>query len=362
MTEETNANHPPRQEIRYNRGLHILAILTAISTFPLIFMGGLVTSHGAGLAVPDWPNSFGYNMFTFPPSQWIGGIWYEHVHRLMGSLVGFLAILVVVWAFLKENRTWVKWLAGGLLLMVIIQGVLGGLRVIWVHLDLAIVHACVGQAFFCMAGLMVAVTSRWWIEHQKEHGRGVSVAGLRLAKLAAIAVVLIYLQLIVGAIMRHYQAGLAIPDFPLHYGSVLPPASEQALDRVNQWRVGDQLEPVSLAQIWLHVAHRVGALIVTIAVLALGIVAIAYYGHQKLLLRPARLLVSMIIIQVALGILTILWRKPADVASAHVAVGALLLFTAFYLGVRAARLHDGVTDRLPQENPSPSPVGRPLAT
>ncbi|MGB7156730.1 MAG: hypothetical protein WBD40_01610, partial [Tepidisphaeraceae bacterium] len=201
----------------YNRPLHTLALLTAAATFPLIFMGGLVTSHGAGMSVPDWPNSYGYNMFTFPPSKWIGGIFYEHTHRLMGTVVGVLATLIFlcVWAWgrnavtrrwlavsgtalglvtlatfgvsfvrdhhlseligfvafvlvgaslfrRRESRRSVRWLATGVLGAVIFQGVLGGLRVVMVELDLAIVHACFAQAFFCLAALTAVVTSRWW--------------------------------------------------------------------------------------------------------------------------------------------------------------------------------------------------------
>src|SRR5437773_7444217 len=128
--------------IRYNRGLHVLALLTATATFPLIFMGGLVTSHGAGMSVPDWPNSYGYNMFLFPPRLWIGGILYEHTHRLMGTVVGMLSIVLTIAAWKLETRVWVRWLATGVLGTVSFQGVLGGLRVVLVKLDLAIFHAC----------------------------------------------------------------------------------------------------------------------------------------------------------------------------------------------------------------------------
>src|SRR3954453_13049152 len=147
----------------FSPALHRLALLTAIATFPLIFMGGLVTSHGAGMSVPDWPNSYGYNMFTFPPSIWLGrqagGIFYEHSHRLMGSVVGMLSIALTIWAWKTEPRRWVRWLATGVLGAVVFQGVLGGLRVVLVKLDLAIVHACVAQAFFCLTALCAIVTS-----------------------------------------------------------------------------------------------------------------------------------------------------------------------------------------------------------
>src|SRR5829696_5581077 len=148
----------------YSKLLHRLALLTACATFPLIFMGGLVTSHGAGMSVPDWPNSYGYNMFTFPPSKWIGGIFYEHTHRLMGTVVGMLSIVLTVYAWMNEPRRWVQNLATMVLAAVVFQGVLGGLRVVMVKLDLAIVHACFAQAFFCLAALVAVVTSRWWVE------------------------------------------------------------------------------------------------------------------------------------------------------------------------------------------------------
>ena len=211
----------------YSRVLHIIAVLTACATFPLIFMGGLVTSHHAGMSVPDWPNSYGYNMFLFPPNQWIGGVLYEHTHRLMATVVGFGAVvlalnawgsgrntsfrkwlrvvvaldligigllvvagsrgwgtitksavqqgmvslagaaavcLVAYFSRRREPRRWVRWLCTGVLGMVVFQGILGGLRVVLVDLDLAIIHACTAQLFFCLAVFAAIVTSRWWIQ------------------------------------------------------------------------------------------------------------------------------------------------------------------------------------------------------
>ena len=153
----------------YNPWVHRVALLTACATFPLIFMGGLVTSHQAGMSVPDWPNSYGYNMFLFPPRLWIGGILYEHTHRLMGTVVGMLSIVLTIVAWKTEPRRWVRWLATGVLAAVILQGVLGGLRVVLVKLDLAIVHACFAQAFFCLTALVCVVTSKWW---QSARGTG----------------------------------------------------------------------------------------------------------------------------------------------------------------------------------------------
>src|SRR5580693_9734002 len=103
-----NANAPGKT----NRPLYWFAVLTAIATFLLLGAGGLVTSHEAGMSVPDWPNSFGYNMFFFPVSRWVGGVLFEHTHRLIASGVGLLTVALCVLILLVENRLWVKWLAG----------------------------------------------------------------------------------------------------------------------------------------------------------------------------------------------------------------------------------------------------------
>ena len=326
--------------------LQVIAVITACATFPLIFMGGLVTSHQAGMSVPDWPNSYGYNMFLFPPRLWIGGILYEHTHRLMGTVVGMLAIALVVASF---RSTWAgkreRILAIAVLAAVIFQGVLGGLRVVLVKLDLAIVHACVAQAFFCLTAFMAVETSRWWQSPSPSAGiPGEGWAGGKLTRalvlLGLVTLLAIYGQLILGATMRHYQAGLAIPDLPWSYGKLLPPMNQSQLDAANWVRVRElNLDAVTLGQIWLHFGHRLGAILVTLLVCALASTTIRRYAGQPRLLRPALLLIVLLAVQLTLGVLTVLYRKPADLASAHVAVGALVLVTTFVLTARAARLH-----------------------
>jgi cytochrome c oxidase assembly protein subunit 15 len=324
---------------RYNRPLRVIALLTAAATFPLIFMGGLVTSYGAGMSVPDWPNSYGYNMFLFPPRLWIGGILYEHTHRLMGTVVGMLSIALTIATWRTESRRWVRWLASGVLGAVIFQGVLGGLRVVLVKLDLAIVHACVAQAFFCLAALVAVVTSKWWLTAPDFSRSEDAPAGRRLIVACVFATVTIYAQLIVGATMRHYQAGLAVPDFPLAYGKLFPPTDPASLAQINNHRAWDlSLPPVSAAQIWLHMGHRAGAALVSLAIATVAALIIARHRRNPALIRPAALLVVLLLAQLTLGAATVLWRKPADVASLHVAVGALTLVTAFVLLVRSARL------------------------
>jgi cytochrome c oxidase assembly protein subunit 15 len=324
----------------YRPWLHRIAVLTAVCTFPLIFMGGLVTSHHAGMSVPDWPNSYGYNMFLFPPRLWIGGILYEHTHRLMASVVGFVSIILTIIAWKVESRRWVRWLATAVLGAVIFQGVLGGLRVVLVQLDLAIVHACFAQAFFCLTVLMATVTSRWWFAAPDLSDREAGNIGRRIVTIAVVAVLVIYAQLIVGAMMRHFQAGLAIPGV-LVYGHFFPPTDAAGLAAANHlrvWKMGFT-DTVTLGQIWLHFGHRIGAVLVTIAVLTLHFAAVRHDRHDRGLRGLAIFLVCLLLVQITLGILTVYLRKPADVASSHVAVGALVLATTFLIAVRSMRLY-----------------------
>ncbi|MEA2709896.1 MAG: heme a synthase, partial [Phycisphaerales bacterium] len=317
-----------------------IALLTAAATFPLIFMGGLVTSHGAGMSVPDWPNSYGYNMFTFPPSKWVGGIFYEHTHRLMGVVVGMLAIALAIAAWRTESRNWARWLCYSVLGAVMFQGALGGLRVVLVDIDLAVVHACFAQTFFCLAAGASIVTSKWWLNAPDLSQSDAVFAGRRLIFACAFALVAIYAQLIVGAMMRHYQAGLAVPDFPLAYGQLIPATDSAAMQTINADRAWNlNLPHVTAAQIWLHMGHRFGAVVVTLALGAAITIALRHHRRERELVRPALLLIALLLAQITLGVLTVLWRKPADVASAHVAVGALTLVTAFVMTIRASRLY-----------------------
>jgi cytochrome c oxidase assembly protein subunit 15 len=325
----------------YNRGLHRVALIVAWSIFPLIFIGGLVTSKDAGLSVPDWPNSYGYNMFAFPPKLWVGNIFYEHTHRLYASFVGLLTIVLAAWAWFSERRRWVRWLGVSCLSLVVIQGILGGLRVVLLKLDLAIVHACVAQAFFCLAMLMCVVTSRWWSNATPQREEN-PASGRRLVRLAVVTWVVVFAQLMVGATMRHYRAGLAIPDLPLAYGKIIPPtnagdlqaAQQQLVTADNWWDANES----TLGQVWLAFGHRVGALIVTLFVLTLAVVALRQHRGRGLS-GLAWTLLALLLMQLTLGVLTVLLRKPADVASAHVAVGALVLVTTFVLAVRSMRLY-----------------------
>ena len=179
---------------------HRIALILACATFPLLFIGGLVTSKGAGLAVPDWPTTFGYNMFLYPWSKMVGNIFYEHSHRLVASFVGLLTIALVLTFWLRERRGWLRWLGVGALGLVIVQGVMGGLRVVLLEDTLAIVHAAMAQAFFALTVALAVFTSAGW---QNVSATNPLTDGGRLRRLCAVTTGLVYLQAIFGAVLRH---------------------------------------------------------------------------------------------------------------------------------------------------------------
>ncbi|HWP58815.1 MAG TPA: COX15/CtaA family protein [Candidatus Acidoferrales bacterium] len=179
---------------------HRLALLAAGLTLPLLFMGGLVTTKGVGLIVPDWPTTFGENMFLFPWSKMVGGVFYEHSHRLLGAAVGLVTLVLAVWLWLRETRRWVRFLGIAAFLLVVIQGVLGGLRVVLADPTLALVHACLAQAFFALASALATVTSRGW---QESHARECSDEAEKIRRLGILTTALIYAQIVLGALLRH---------------------------------------------------------------------------------------------------------------------------------------------------------------
>jgi cytochrome c oxidase assembly protein subunit 15 len=176
---------------------HRIACITAAATLALILVGGLVTNSGSALAVPDWPTTYGYNMFLYPWSRMVGGILYEHSHRLLGSLVGLLTVTLALVLWLTEPRRWVRALGGLAVVMVMTQGVLGGLRVVLVKDAIAIFHGCLAQAFFALTVGIAVFTSRRWRE-----GPPAAVGG-RLRAFALAAVGLLYVQIVFGALLTH---------------------------------------------------------------------------------------------------------------------------------------------------------------
>src|SRR5436189_4873915 len=207
---------------RSSNWLNGFAWLTCVATLLLICSGGMVTSKNVGLAVPDWPTTFGYNMFLFPVSKWVGGILFEHTHRLMGSLIGFLTIILAVWLWRSEDRQWVRNLGVIALAGVILQGILGGLRVTMLKDEIGIFHACIAQAFLGLLVVIALVTSKFW---QTLANQRINLQKSAPIQTLAIAVTIaIYVQLALGAPMRHQPRDLALPDFPTANGAWTPAA------------------------------------------------------------------------------------------------------------------------------------------
>lgn len=297
------------QHASYSPWLHRIARFTAGATFLLIVIGGIVTSTESGLAVPDWPTTFGHNMFLYPLSEMVGGILYEHSHRLMGSLVGLLTIALFIFLLVRDSRKWLKWLGLAALVAVIVQGVLGGLRVTQINRNFAIVHACLAQAFFALLCGIAWFTSRDWRQVKEEFH---IEAAQKLRRLSLITTCLIYVQLIFGAILRH---------------------------------TGSRLD-----------AHLLFAFLVALHIFLLARRVLAVNGEaQGIGQSMPMLLLGLLAVQLMLGTgaffakLTTLGETFATgltvtITTAHVAVGALMLVSSFVLTLRIYRFTDASVD------------------
>jgi len=306
--------------------LHRFAVLTAVITFLLLGIGGLVTSHEAGMSVPDWPTSYGYNMFALPIKFWKGGAFFEHSHRLLASGAGLLTTILAVWIWLKDSRKWMKWLGVIAFLLVVAQGVLGGLRVTLKMDGLGVIHGVVAQSFFILMCAIALFTSRFWGKWSAGEKMFCVPCGLRMLVLAT--TVLIFCQLVLGATMRGRHAGLAIPDFPLAYGKIWPDTSADAVARYNAVRMDVISEnPITAFGIILQMVHRIVALAVFVLVAAGARQSWRRLGGKNPLTKLAVFWLALIVCQVALGAWTIWSNKAADVATLHVLVGALSLVT-----------------------------------
>jgi cytochrome c oxidase assembly protein subunit 15 len=298
--------------------LHTFAKFLAGCTVLLVLAGSLVTSTGSGLSVPDWPTTYGWNMLTFPPSRWVGGILYEHGHRLIATAVGLLSIVLAAWLWLSEPRRWMKWLGVAALGAVIAQGILGGLTVLFfLPASISTAHAGLAEIFFCLIVSIALFTSPEWVEGYGWKPDAGGESEERLRALATTTTGLIYIQILLGATMRHTGAGLAIPDFPLMFGHLLP----------THW------DP----RIAIHFSHRIGALVVVLSVLATSTYVWRHQRQRRELTRPAGLLVALAIVQTTLGALTVLSRRDIGINSLHVVCGALVLTTSLVLTLRSWR-------------------------
>ena len=313
------------RKIKYRAGLHRFAVFTTISTLLLICLGGHVTSKEAGMAVPDWPTTFGESMFLFPFSKMVGGIFWEHSHRLVASGVGLLTLILTYWIMIKETRRSVKIMACIALVGVIIQGLLGGLRVVLVLPEIGIFHAALAQGFFCLITSIALMTSSTWIKHSQMSSN--RPPAFNLLKITLPLTTLVFIQLLLGAVMRHEHAGLSIPDFPLHYGQVIPPLDSSKIDDLNQFRNEIlHMPPTSTVQIFLHFLHRLTAYGLTF--LFVGSFFWLKMKHPDSFSPFQKHFAAWVVLvlgQVGLGIATVLTLKAAEVATLHVANGATIL-------------------------------------
>jgi cytochrome c oxidase assembly protein subunit 15 len=371
----------------YRPALFWFAVTTSVMTFLLVGLGGLVTSHEAGMSVPDWPTSYGYNMFALPIKFWQGGVIYEHTHRLLASFLGVLVVALTRWiggaparlplalvggleilagagiflffpalkpvghffagvggVVLLAAAVWVRnapsgpllvWCGWGAFGLVQLQGLLGGLRVALVLDWLGVPHGALAQLFLVLTAVTALLASRWW--HQSAVFRQTTVPrGLRGHVLGVTA--LIFLQLLVGATMRHQHAGLAIPDFPLAYGKLWPDTSPVAIAYYNVMRspaiIGN---PITAFQVDLQMVHRLLAIAILAGVAMAAVQARKKLGLDDALTRFALGWLGLLLVQVTLGAATLWSNKAADIATGHVMVGALALLAGVLWYVAATR-------------------------
>jgi protoheme IX farnesyltransferase len=264
----------------------------------------MVTSTGSGLAVPDWPLSYGRLM---PPM--VGGIFYEHGHRMIAATVGLLTVIQAIWLQLRARKRSLRILGWAAVGAVVAQGLLGGLTVLLLLPPaISIAHAGLAEIFLCL-NVSIAFFSSQWSDHLRAMEKGdAPIAG------TTALVMLVYAQIIIGALMRHLHAGLAIPDFPLSFGHLVPPFLSE--------------------QIAVNFAHRVGGMVVALAVIAMFI-RLRRYEPRHPLRQIALLLLMVVPAQILLGGYTVWSGKQPVITSLHVVTGALTLALSLLLALTA---------------------------
>lgn len=280
------------------RSIHVFSVIVASSTFILLIAGGLVTSNDAGLAVPDWPLSYGSWM---PPM--VGGIFYEHGHRIIAASVGLMTLLLCVALFMTRTPRWMRVLGVTTLITVILQGILGGITVRYqLPLAISVIHACLAQIFFCLTTSLALFSSRTW-------SRGWDIPTSLTYTLGPRAILLtssILIQLILGALLRHTGV-------------------------VDGSKAGRLVS-------WVVIAHILGAIIVTVLVLRVGVMLLRHF-EEGLLYQLGVALLSLLVVQVSLGVgsfwvrlKAMEWVQPLPldtwITTSHLAVGALMLVTS----------------------------------
>jgi heme a synthase len=294
--------------------LHRFAVICAIATFILIFVGGLVTSTGSALAVPDWPLAYGRLV-----PKLVGGVRFEYGHRVVAGVVVMLTVVLATWIAMVERRSWVRKTAFAAAGLIVLQAILGGITVLYLlPLPVAVAHAGTAQALFCLMVAMALFTNPSFGTGAPLEAGGAYPRRRTLATLATVTTAVIYIQILIGAVMRHLGAGLAIPDFPTSFGHWMPPFFSLAIA--------------------VNFAHRFGAVVVSIFVLWTVARVFTGYRDRPALTHPALLLLALLLMQVTLGAMTIWSGRAVLPTTAHVAIGAAVLATSLALTIRIRAL------------------------
>jgi len=297
-----------------------LSKVIVLLTLSLIFVGALIKSHEVGLSVPDWPTSYGKQMFSFPFSEMVGGIFYEHGHRLFATIVGFFTLIQFIVLSFTDHPMWVKKMSFIALVLVITQGFLGGMTVIFfLPPQISILHGVLAQIFFISIIFIAYSLSDSRLNKKKES------FPLFIKRGALIITLLVFVQLILGALVRHTSSGLAIPDFPKMGGMWIPTFSDNMVNNINVELFDKNLDMVSKWQVVIHFLHRLGAFIITLAL------TFFVYKFRKMVEKnstESKILILfsvLLFIQIILGASTVITEKLPYVASFHVVTGAALL-------------------------------------
>ena len=344
LAVDLSSHTPPSNHPRYADRYKPSAALTFFTKFvvwsllALIFIGSLVTSHGAGLSVPDWPTTYGQNMFLYPIKNWVGGILYEHGHRLFASGVGTLILIQALWLSLKEKRRWVRNLGLLALGAVILQGVLGGMTVLYRLPDwISMSHALLAQSILALCVVIAYAESREFFA--RKNGEGVKGHPTAF-KWCLFGAGLIFVQLFLGAWMRHAEAGLAVPGFPDLAGSYSLNFDQPRIEAINAFRRSIALSPVDSNQILIHLSHRFFALFVAAYLLLLGLRISTTFPVRSALRNTGLALGVLVAIQFLLGAWTIWSLRAPYIASLHVATGAALLALCTLAALRSFTLKE----------------------
>ena len=321
------------------RRLFLFSSLLVAAAIGLIMVGAQVTSKGAGMSVPDWPTTYGYNLYTFPFKRWLGPdfwqnpVFWEHSHRILASVIGFLTIGLAAAICALDPRRWMRGVGLAAVVLVCLQGLAGGIRVIAAQDSIGIIHGTLAQLFLVLAGFIALTYTRGWLvpppngeRLPRRWQRGIHFfAGL------------IFVQLLLGAVMRHHHTWLSIPDFPTAYGTVWPHVDADRLAAINAERAAANIPPTTLVQIYLQMAHRILAVVIFFGILVCSLAIFRCRKAPAHLRKLATLWLVLVTLQIALGSATILTGKSPVIASAHVVTGALLLLVGSHMAALVSR-------------------------